>query len=52
MLEVAQAAGMSEAQISQFERGRSWPRRVDDVVEAYEHECGLEDGAIWRRVIG
>lgn len=51
MLAVAQAAGVSQSAISAFELGISWPRRIDEIVEAYEHELGLPDGEIWRRAL-
>lgn len=45
-------AGVSEATISLFERGKGgWRRRMDEIVAAYEHELGLPDGELWRRAI-
>lgn len=52
MLAIAQAAGVSETTISDFERATAWPRTVDTIVEAYEAECGLPDGELWRRAAG
>lgn len=51
LLDIAQAAGVSEAAVSRFERGEAWPRRVDALIAAYERECGLPADELWRRAI-
>ena len=50
-IDIATAAGVSEAAVSRFERGEGWPRRVDDIVATYERECGLPPRELWRRAI-
>jgi transcriptional regulator with XRE-family HTH domain len=37
--------------LSRFENGQRWPNHVEEIVEAYERECGLPDGELWRRAI-
>jgi len=49
---VATAAGVSHAVISRLENGRRWPQDPDQIVAAYENECGLETDELWRRAIG
>lgn len=51
ILDVSTRAEISEAQLSFFERGMAWPRTVDNVVAAYEIECGLEHNALWQRAV-
>lgn len=51
-LEIAQTAGVSEVTISRFERGTRWVQEVDAIVTAYEQECDLEPGELWRRAAG
>lgn len=51
MLEIAQAAGISETTVSRFERNQRWPRDVDALVDAYERECQLANGELWRRAV-
>lgn len=51
-LDIATAAGVSEATVSRFERGTGWPLRTDAIVAAYERECGLPPGELWRRAVG
>lgn len=46
---VATAAMVHEAVISNLERGVRYPERLDPVVEAYEDECSLKRGDLWRR---
>lgn len=50
-LVIAQAAGVSEATISRFEAGTGWRVETDAIVEAYERECGLRPGTLWRRAV-
>lgn len=48
-IEIATAAGVSHVVISNFERAVRWPRQLDSVIAAYERECGLAAGDLWRR---
>lgn len=48
-IDIATAAGVVHAVISNLERGFRYPERLDEVVDAYEKECGLPVGEIWRR---
>lgn len=50
-LDLAQAAGVSEAVISRFERGLRWPVKFEAIVAAYENELGLERDELWRRAL-
>lgn len=52
MIDIATVAGVDQATISLFEGGRGWRRRTDEIVEAYEQECELEPGELWRRAVG
>lgn len=47
-LDIATAAGVSHVVISNLERGARYPERLDEVVGAYEEECGLRRGDLWR----
>jgi transcriptional regulator with XRE-family HTH domain len=51
LLDISMRAGISQGQLSKFERGLATPERLVAVVEAYEAECGLPDGELWRRAI-
>lgn len=48
-LDIATTARMSGAVVSRFETGRIWPRDVERLVWAYEKECALLRGELWRR---
>lgn len=49
---IATAVGVTQPVISNFERGLRWPRvGADVVIDAYESECGLKAGELWRRAI-
>ena len=48
-LEVAQEAGVSEAVINLFENGRRMPRKIDEIVEAYERLCNMPPRTLWRQ---
>jgi transcriptional regulator with XRE-family HTH domain len=50
-LDVASAAGVSNAVISRFETGIRWPQDPDAVTAAYETECGLKRFELWRRAL-
>lgn len=52
-IEVAMTAGVSEPTLSKFESGYrgAWRMKTDDIVEAYERECGLTDGSLWRLAV-
>lgn len=48
-LDIATTAGVSHETISRLERAQSWPKDLDEVVSAYEAECGLSGGELWKR---
>jgi ribosome-binding protein aMBF1 (putative translation factor) len=48
-LDIATSAGTSHATISRLERAESWPLNPEPVISAYEAECGLDRGALWKR---
>jgi len=48
-LDIATAAGTNHATISRFEGGRRWPLDPDRIIRAYEIECGLSEGELWKR---
>jgi predicted transcriptional regulator len=48
-LDIATAAEVSHATISRLERVESWPIDPDRIIDAYESECGLASGALWKR---
>lgn len=52
LLDVALAAGVSEATLSRFEHAQRWPDRFEEIVATYERECGLPERELWRRAIG
>lgn len=45
---IATAAGVDHAVISNLERAVRFPERLDQVVDAYEDECHLTRGDLWR----
>lgn len=51
-LDIATAAGVSHEMISRLERAQSWPKDPDKIVAAYEQECGLSGGELWKRAAG
>ena len=53
MLDIAVRAGVAPSVIHAFEdpRKRGWRRRTDEIVAAYEHECGLAPDELWRRAV-
>jgi transcriptional regulator with XRE-family HTH domain len=48
-LDVATAAKTSHGSISRLERAASWPEDPDRIVSAYERECKLAEGELWKR---
>ncbi len=48
-IDIATTAGVDHMVISNLERGVRFPERLDEVVDAYEDECGLRRGDLWRR---
>ena len=50
-IDIAVAAGVSHAVVSNLERAVRWPRDPDQIVAAYETECGLERDELWRRAV-
>jgi transcriptional regulator with XRE-family HTH domain len=51
-LDIATAADVSHEMISRLERAQSWPKNPDRIIGAYEKECGLPEGELWRRAVG
>lgn len=51
-IDIATAAGVSEATISRFERGDGWRRQTDEIVAAYAAETMVEPLELWRRAVG
>jgi ribosome-binding protein aMBF1 (putative translation factor) len=50
-LDIATAAKVSHGTISRLERARSWPLDPDRIVSAYEQECRLTAGDLWRQAV-
>lgn len=50
-LDIATEAKVGHATISRLERSESWPLDPDRIVAAYEKECGLPEGELWRRAV-
>lgn len=48
-LDIATAAGVSDSVVSNLELGIRYPERLDEVIAAYERECELAPGDLWRR---
>jgi transcriptional regulator with XRE-family HTH domain len=46
---IATAAGVSDAVISNLERGVRYPEKLDVVISSYEAELQLEPGTLWKR---
>lgn len=51
MMQIAVAAGVSHSTVQLFETGAGWRRQTDQLVRAYEDECGLPRDEIWRRAL-
>jgi transcriptional regulator with XRE-family HTH domain len=51
LMDIANRAGVSQSTVLNFEQGGRWVQRVDDIVDAYEHETGLEADELWRRAL-
>jgi transcriptional regulator with XRE-family HTH domain len=50
-LDIATAANVSHGTISRLERAKSWPLNPDRIIAAYEQECRLDPGDLWRRAV-
>jgi predicted transcriptional regulator len=48
-LDIATAAGVSHETISHLERADGWPLDPDRIIGAYEQECDLQQGELWKR---
>lgn len=48
---VADLADVSVGAVYRFERGESWPHKVDQVVSAYADIAGVEPLEIWQRAL-
>jgi transcriptional regulator with XRE-family HTH domain len=42
LVRVAAAAELSEAALARFERGETWPKKIDQVLAAYASELRVE----------
>lgn len=51
LLDIATSAQVSESVISRFEQGTGWRRQTDEIIAAYERECGLDSDELWRRAL-
>lgn len=51
MLDVATRARVSEATVHNFETGRGWRRRTDEIVQAYATEAGVDASVIWQSAL-
>lgn len=50
--DIAAAAGVTTVTISRFETGtRRSPDKLERIIAAYERECGLSGGELWRRAV-
>jgi transcriptional regulator with XRE-family HTH domain len=45
---IAAKAKVSSSTIHKFEQGRTWPRRVEAIVEAYTVVSGEEAHVLWK----
>jgi len=45
---IAATAGVSASTIHKFERGRTWPQRVEAIVHAYAVASGEEARELWK----
>lgn len=50
-IDIATAAGVSHGTISNFEIGAFWPRRLDDIIDAYAAETGVDAREMWRSAL-
>jgi ribosome-binding protein aMBF1 (putative translation factor) len=48
---IAAHAGVRVSVINAFETQPGWRRKTDEIVAAYELECGLERDSLWRRAL-
>lgn len=48
---VAARVGHTEKTIERFETGRTWPKDIEAMVDAYAQEAGLEPVELWLRAI-
>jgi hypothetical protein len=44
---IAASAGVSEGVVRTFERGESWPKKVEAIVDAYAQVVRKRAGEIW-----
>lgn len=51
LLEIATAAGVSEATLSRFEQGDGWRRQTNQIVTAYAHACGTTERDLWQAAL-
>jgi transcriptional regulator with XRE-family HTH domain len=47
LAKIAADADVSEGVVSAFERGESWPKKVEPLVEAYSVVVGKEGWEMW-----
>jgi len=44
---IAAMAGVSEGVVRRFERGRTWPKKIEAVVDAYARAIGKPAWELW-----
>jgi lambda repressor-like predicted transcriptional regulator len=49
---IADDAGVSESVIKTFEEGKTWPKKVEQIVDAYAQVVGTEAWKIWDGAAG
>lgn len=45
--QIASDAGVSEGVIKAFEEGRTWPKKVEAIVDAYARVMATESWRVW-----
>lgn len=52
LMDIAITAGVSQSTVGLFEIGDGgWRWKTDEIVAAYEKECDLPPGELWRRAV-
>lgn len=45
--EIAALAGVDETTVQRLERGRAWPRQLEELVNVYARAAGIHPQEIW-----